>query len=157
MNIWYLIPRVLERLNCIMWQSQPSILDTVNSHTLGAYSRYPINIPFINVYILFSPYSLAQTPQPYLVPSQLAGDEQRMSSFQKLLVISTGSSSICVEIGWWLGIRQSSVLFCFLLLCATGDEVWGEQSYWLLKIQINELHPDLGSHDIWEEGPRIRS
>ena len=92
---------------------------------------------------MFTLKSLAQIPLPYLVPFQLAGDLQRITSSQKLLVISTGNGSICVEIRW-LGIRDSGVLFCFLYLSATGDEVWGQHPQCLLKIPINDLHPNIG-------------
>ena len=40
----------------------------------------------------------------------------------------------------------------FLEINAAGNEVWGKQLHWLLKLQIND--PDLGSHNLWVLGPQ---
>lgn len=100
------IPRDFERLTCIMPVRFPAQCPGPSascSHTPrhpipGACSSCSINIPLMHEHILFIPNSLAQTPAPYLVPSQLAGDEQRVSCFQEMSVFP-GNGSICVDTG----------------------------------------------------------
>ena len=106
----------------------------------------------MNVYLL-SPTSLAQTPLLSPGPAQLAAGEQRMSSFQKVVVVFTGNSSICVQIGW-LCVRHSGTVLDFsrLILLEMRSGVSNFSGHSNVKLMT---FPDLDSHNLRVWGPSI--
>ena len=105
--------------------------------------------------ILVVPHnSLAQTPLLSPGPAQLAAGEQRRSSFQKVVVVFTGNSSICVQIGW-LCVRHSGAVLDFsrliLLEMRSGVSNFSGHS----NVKLMTFFPDLDSHNLWVWGPSI--
>ena len=104
-------------------------------------------------WILVVPHNrLAQTPLLSPGPAQLAGGEQRMSSFQKVVVVFTGNSSICVQIGW-LCVRHSDTVLDFPKLMLQKMRSGGSNFSGCSKCKLKTFIPDLKSLNTWVWDP----